>query len=186
MENSTTTEAPSERPPRAAGEGRPPREGRDAIRAAAGGERLSPEEQQDALQWFLRDEPEQAIKTIEVNVGTDNKENAEWIPWTIRAIDDVTLRRIRQQAGSSRRDRRTGDMDEGYANAAIVVAGTEDPDLLAAAQQKGIENPVAAVRNRFAYKPGLVGQIAGEIMSISGFDDEDLRDAAAEVAGAKT
>ena len=30
---------------------------------------------------------------------------------------------------------------------------------------------------RFERKPGLIAQLAGQIMALSGFDDEDVRDA---------
>lgn len=43
-------------------------------------------------------------------------------------------------------------------------------------------SPEMAVKTRFDHKPGLLAQIAGEVLSMSGYDDDDLRalDAAAQ------
>jgi hypothetical protein len=151
------------------------------VKQAAAQKRLDAEEQSIALDWFLSDEPdgsESQTRTIEINVGSPTQE--KWIPWEIRAVDLDTLRRIRRQAMGNRAQRRTGgEIDEVAANLRIVVEGTVTPDLLQAAKTLGIADASEALRQRFSRKPGLLGQIAGEIMSLSGYDDEDVREAAA-------
>lgn len=160
------------------------REGRELLDAAAragkGREKLTDGEKADALEWFLSDTPqddEDASDTIELNVGT--RRRPKWIEWEIQSVDRDLLRKIRRDSSQqSRRQRVMGqtDIDADRANLRIVVEGTIKPDLRAAAQQLGLVDPADAVKRRFARKPGLIDQIAGEIMSISGFDDEDVRE----------
>jgi hypothetical protein len=143
-------------------------------------DRLTPEERADALAWFLSDTDDTDLThTFEINVG--GLENKHWVKWTIKPVDMDRLRRIRKQsqpAGNrqQRRNGQTGEFDEIAANVAIVVEGTVIPDLRAAARQLHAIEPGVLVRTRFAHKPGLLAQIAGEIMSISGYDDDDVRE----------
>jgi hypothetical protein len=160
-----------------------PREGRDLIDAAARsasgrGEKLSQEEVEDATEWFLSDESEDLTDDIQLNVGTRRK--PKWITWVIRSVDLDELRRIRRQSRSqNRRARITGqaDFDGDRANLQIVLRGTVAPDLHGAAKQMGLVDPADALRKRFRAKPGLIDQIAGEIMSLSGYDEDDVREA---------
>jgi hypothetical protein len=172
-------EAPESQPGSEPGEGR---EGSDLIdaaaRAANGKDKLNDEEQVDALEWFLSDtDATELTHTFQVNVGTQLKK--VWIDWTIKPVDMDRLRAIRRRSaqGGSRRQRAQGEQfDEVAANVQIVLEGTIDPDLRAAGKQLGAADPSFAVRGRFAHKPGLLAQIAGEIMSLSGYDDEDVRE----------
>lgn len=154
-------------------------EGADLISAAAKGKKLSDSETQDALEWFLSDEDDNFTQELKLNVGSHS--DPKWITWEIKPVDLDTLRRIRQQAQAavSRANRRAGqvgEIDEVEANVRIVIEGTASPDLLAIAQQKGDVDPATTLKRRFSHKPGLIGQISGEIMSISGYDDEDVRE----------
>ena len=154
----------------------PPREdlvGRDVIAAAADGKKLSEGEKLDALDLFLSSEEVSQTEVIELNVGSRN--SPRWIEWEVKPVDLETLRRIRKQATSTRRGEQ-GEIDEIAANLRIVVEGTVTPDLKVIAKQQGIIDPADALKLRFGRKPGLLGQIAGEIMSVSGYDDEDVRE----------
>lgn len=144
-------------------------DGAEAVRAAAAGKRITPEAENAAVEWFLSDE-EPLEKIIEFNVGTENEQH--WVPWTVQPVDLEVLRRIRKNSGG----RRGEGLDEVEANLKIVVAGTVNPDLREMAKARGVPAPEEALRLRFASKPGLLGQIAGEILSLSGYDAEDLRD----------
>lgn len=153
--------------------------GPDLIRAAADGEELSEGEKLDALEWLLSADEDSFTHVIEVNVGSPTKE--KWINWEIRPVDLDTLRRIRKasQGGSraqQRRAQQTGEMDEVEVNLRIVVEGTVYPDLRSVANDLRLVDPADALKRKFAHKPGLLGQISGEIMSISGYDDEDVRE----------
>lgn len=175
---------------------------RDAVRAASilgtGDAKgtLPPEAQQDALEWFLSDEEMPMNKTINVNIGTPD--SPRLVAWTIKAIDGEQIKHARKMAeeGGSRASRRrqTGavvEVDAQEANARIVVAGTEYPDLREVAQVKqqraGFQErrpdpdapAVEVLKWRLRHKPGLIDQLAGEILALSGYDDDDIQEHAA-------
>lgn len=154
--------------------------GRNLIDKVAEGKPTTHEEHNAALDWFLSDDPSddgELTRTLSLNVGGEDE---KLIPWTIRAIDLDTLRRIRRQVAGNRAQRRSGgEMDEVAANLKIVVEGTVEPPLVEAAKQMGIASPETALKTRFRHKPGLIGQLAGEILSLSGYDEEDVREVAA-------
>lgn len=160
----------------------PARSGPELIRTAAerkGAESLSKQEVVDATEWLLTDTPDDYTYEFEINVGTPRV--PKWTNWTIRPVDLDTLRRIRKAASgqtrsAQRRAQATGDLDEVEANVRIVVEGTVEPDLRQAASNLRVVDPGDVLRRKFAHKPGLLGQIAGEIMGISGYDDEDIRE----------
>jgi hypothetical protein len=158
----------------------------EAVRAAAEGQKLQPEEHASALQFFLdaRADAPQGVstKTLELRVGE------RWFDWTIRPVDMDTMRTIRKRAMDTKQARRSGDVDENRVNLAMVVAGTVSPDLQDEARKAhrdgiGPPDPVQVLKMMMQDKPGYIAQIAGEIMSISGFDDEDVREAEQVEAG---
>lgn len=156
---------------------RPALDGPDAVEALGRRQPTSAADRSSALDWFLSEAPEdndEITKVIELNVGSTEKER--WIKWTIRAVDVDTLRRINKMT-TARRGKE--DVAADLAQLRVIVAGTVDPDLRAVAQQMGIADPAMAVRKRFSFKPGLVSQIASRVLELSGFDDEDVREAAA-------
>lgn len=156
--------------------------------------RLSEEQKIDALAWLLQDEEdtdEVATQNWQFNVGTEDA--PVWIDWTIRALDSDTMNALRQQArteGTNRSQRRAGRGDDNFDvtlfNLRMVAAATLSPDLVVAAETKGVAaadplyGPVLLLRRRFAPKPGIVDQIAGKVMLLSGYDEEDLRRATPE------
>lgn len=162
----------------------PDRDVRSVLAAAAkhaetSKETLTDGEQVDALEWFLSSvDATELTHTIQINVGSPTRK--KWIDWTVKPVDMDRLKQIRKASQpTSRRARamgNTADFDEVTANINIVLEGTVTPDLREGAKQIGTVDPADAVRTRFAHKPGLLAQIAGEIMNISGYDDEDVRE----------
>lgn len=155
--------------------------GAEAVKAAAAGKKLSASTQVDALQWFMNPEvdPEAPTKTLRLNFGDGDKEM--WVPWTIQPVEMETMRRIRDNASKTRKARRTGEIDEYSVNIQIVIAGTVSPPITQAIRDlsKQTGEPVDAtayVKHRFHRKPGYISQIAGSIMSLSGFDAEDVQE----------
>lgn len=153
-----------------------------------GNRAMSPEQQADALDWLLSDEEDEseARRVLELNVGTPRAER--WIKWTIRPVDREVLRQIQRAAGGNRQQRRgraaAEQVDPEEANLRIVARGTVDPDLTEAAGAKGVQQsadpsygPMQILRWRFRHKPGLIDQIAGEVFDLSGYDEEDVREA---------
>jgi hypothetical protein len=182
--------------------------GRDLIDrvAAEKGEPVGPTGQHTALEWFLAAEPEEDFtKTIRLNVGGPVDEDGvainpanppQWIDWTIRPLDLDEIKRIRRQSqdAKSRRQRRRDQdekMDDTQFNLGVVVAATVEPDLVEASQrmrmpdgQVGIADPRLAVKWRFQQKSGLIGQIVGEVLDLSGYNENDVQDAVeAKAAG---
>jgi hypothetical protein len=162
--------------------------GTTAVREAAAGH-VTEHNIDSATEWFLSDEPLVSQKNVEINVGTD--EAKRWITWTITSVDGEVLKRIRREgeSGGNRRQRRAGgasEIDPQEANARIVVEGTISPDLAEVARRKGLPETadpkygaVQVLKHRLRDKPGLIDQLAGEIMSLSGYDEEDLRESLA-------
>ena len=140
--------------------------------------KVTPAEAASALEWFLSEDPEELpglTHEIELNVGVGDRE--QWIKWTIRPIDADELRRINRTMTAQRKRSKGDDVGtDVVANLRVIVAGSVDPNIEQECQRKGVD-PVGWTHKRFQHKPGLITQIANQIMNLSGFDDEDVRDA---------
>lgn len=166
-----------------------PRKGQDLLRAATKVDgtkatELKDEEIVAALDHFLATEQdaEEEIepKALKLNVGT--KEKPAWIRWVIVPVDDTEITRMRKnsQAGTrAQRRRGEAEVDEALVSRKLVVRGTVEPDIgdLARTMDSG-PDPADAVHAYFKKfgKTGLITQISGEILSISGWDDEDVQE----------
>lgn len=160
--------------------------GAEAIKAAAETkqpDKLTPQTQQSALDWFIGAEPigGEGIKVVKLNVGPED--SPSWIEWKLKAIELDTLRKIRQRSANTREARRSGNVDEFRVNLEIVAAGTVEPDLnkaaklMADAQGSGVPSAADVLRLRFHNRPGYITQLAGKVLTASGFDEEDVQDA---------
>jgi hypothetical protein len=131
-----------------------------------------------ALEWFLSEEPDEdgeQTHTVEINVGIGDAQH--WISWVVRPIDGDVLRRIQRQTSAMRRRGRQDDLAvDQLGNLKVIVAGSVEPDIEALAEQQG-KQAEAILLKRFSKKPGLIAQLATQIMALSGFDDDDVRDA---------
>lgn len=159
--------------------------------------RMEPQQKVDAMAWLLASDDtieDSRLETWQFNVGTE--QNQEWIDWTIRPLDADTMTNLRSQAraeGSNRASRRASrgsgepDFDVTAFNLRMVAAATVEPDLREAARVKGVEaadplyGPAMLLKHRFAVKPGIVDQIAGKVMLLSGYDEDDMRRATPEI-----
>jgi hypothetical protein len=71
-------------------------------------------------------------------------------------------------------------------NLRMVAAATVEPDLRRRRERKGVEaadplyGPVRTAQAQFGGKPGIVDQIAGKVMLLSGYDEDDVRRATPE------
>jgi hypothetical protein len=167
---------------RAAEEGEDPteRSPNQVMRAAAKGDRVTPEEVQDALEVFFAeegDEPEIEPTPLKLNIGTRDK--PKWIAWEIVPVDDEEITRLRKESRKgNRRAKRAGEaeVDDNLVARRIVVKGTVSPDLRELASRLKLVDPADALLKYFRRfgKTGLILQISGEILSISGYDDEDI------------
>lgn len=143
--------------------------------------KVEPEVQQSALDWLLSDDPEEdmGFEKFEIDVAPPGRES-QWITWTVRPLNAEELKAARRLAtGGNRQQRRSAqaaEPDLSEVNARIVQIATIDPDLAEAAQKKGIADPVFILKHRFRNKPGLVDQIASKVLTISGYEEEAIRD----------
>lgn len=176
-------EQPATLPPPTALRGREdrPQEERptpEVLDALANDKTVTDTEATSALDWFLAEDPDEDLEqthTIEINVGVGDKEH--WISWVVRPIDGDVLRRIQRQTSNMRRRGRQDDLAvDQLGNLKVIVAGSVEPDIESIAEQQG-KQPEAILLRRFAKKPGLIAQLATQIMALSGFDDDDVRDA---------
>jgi hypothetical protein len=154
--------------------------GEQAVRAAAAGKVRDREVADAALDWLLSDEPDEAGDTLdlELNIGGTRDGDQKWITWTIQPVDGEVIRRIRRQSTSGRAARRTGQQggDDDLANRRIVVAGTAAPNVALATKERGLADPASLIELKFKRKPGLIQQLVVEILSLSGYDDDDVRE----------
>lgn len=144
---------------------------------------------QDALEAFLRaegDEEEVVPTPLTINLGDDSKPNK--IKWVILPVDDTEITRIRENSrtkGSrAQRRRGEGEVDEALVARKIVAKATVDPDLKGLAKKLSLVDPVDALYAYFKKfgKTGLITQISGEVLSISGWDDEAVQAMEVEAA----
>ena len=143
----------------------------EAVSKAAAGGKLSAEESSKALAWFLEEDQGQVnTLTFRLNVGIGERDR--WIDWTVQALDRDVISQIRK------RSERRGETDEMLASLRLAAAGTVDPPLTDPAVLGKFADPADALRDRFHFKPGLIDQIAAKVTQASGYDDDDVEDAA--------
>jgi hypothetical protein len=150
----------------------------DVLADLAADKSVSESEATSALEWFLDEEPDEDAEPthiIEINVGVGD--NSKWVRWTVRPIDTDELRRIQRTTSALRRRGRQDDLAiDQLGNLKVIIAGSVEPDVEALAHDRGV-TPEALLQKQFRKKPGLIAQIANQIMALYGFDDEDVRDA---------
>jgi hypothetical protein len=139
----------------------------------------------DAMEFLLGDgedfDYEDFFEVLEINVGSDT--SPKLIEWTIKPLDGETFQTLRNRAMGNRDARRSGsgELDVTSFNLMMVAAATVNPDLAAVVQAKGLQSadplhgPMQVIANRFAHKPGLVDQIGGRVMLLSGYDEGDVK-----------
>lgn len=174
------------------------REQRDAVRAAeaigSGDAKatLSEDAARSATEWFLGIEEVPTTYTLKVDVGSPEQER--WYSWTLQSINAETLKHCREAATQGtrlqRRAARAGgapaEVNGEEMNARILIAGSLDPDFREIARQRGAPehpdpdfNALMLLRQRLIHKPGLIDQLASEVLALSGYDDEAIRENAA-------
>ncbi|MET0604177.1 MAG: hypothetical protein ABW167_19490 [Baekduia sp.] len=164
-----------------------PRTGSRLLRAAqgvnSGKDELSEKEIVGALDYFLATEQDAEVTVepteLKLNVGT--KGERKLIRWVIAPVEDTRITAIRKESvKGTRAQRRSGqaEVDETLVSRKLVVEGTVDPDPRELARTMGLSDTADAIHaffKRFG-KTGLITQISGEILSVSGWDDEDLQE----------
>lgn len=151
--------------------------GREAVTAVRNGSKVEAD-LRDATAWFMseKDANVKATKTIEVDVGATEE---HLVRWRVQAISRERIRQIRNTSRIKRGRGMTDDVNDVKANLLIATEGTIEPDLVAIAKEVGAPEPSVVLDKRMAHKPGLIDQIAGTVLEVSGYDDDDIRDVAA-------
>jgi hypothetical protein len=163
-----------------------PRSTKDVLRAAARGEQVTEQEIPSALDYYLASEEqaeaEPAIEPKELKLNLGTKEKPEFVRWVVVPVEDTVITKFRRESqAGTRAQKRRGDaeVDEAVVARKIVERATIDPDPreLAKAMDTG-PDPKDAIYRFFARKgkTGMITQISGEVLSISGWDDEDVQE----------
>jgi hypothetical protein len=141
---------------------------------------LDPATAADATAWFLSDEVEEnASATLPVNVAAAGAPE-RWVNFKISVVDRDRIRDLRRESTITKPDG-TEQIDEMEANLKIAVEGLLDPDIKGDPRMRQVRgqtfvDPGDALRARFAHKPGLIDQIAGRVVQISGYGENDVRE----------
>lgn len=142
-------------------------------------DKITATEASAATEWFMSpSEEEVASAVIPVNIAAAGAKE-KIVDFKVQVVDRDVIRAIRKSAEVKNADgiRETDEME---ANLRIVVEGLIDPDLkdpamLTVRGQKYMD-PADALKARFAFKPGLIDQLAGKIVQVSGYDDSDVKE----------
>lgn len=147
--------------------------GLKAVEKAEKNEKLDGAEHSAATAWFLETDMEEVAKeTFEIDVSS-NPDEPRWIPWTVCALSRERIQTIRREAVTGKGAEAVAD-DMG-ANLRIAAEGTIDPPLKEGDLRGKYADPADALRFRLRHKPGLIDQIANKVISVTGYDDDDVR-----------
>jgi Phage XkdN-like tail assembly chaperone protein, TAC len=167
-----------------------PIKGADAVDAAAGkdsdaqtGPRspgsLDAPTQSAATAWFMSTEVEStATGILPVNVAPAGQPE-HVVDFTIQVVDRDRIRELRKESEfvNAKGEREVNEME---ANLRVAVEGLVDPNLadrdVRTVDGEYYADPADALRARFAYKPGLIDQIATKISQMSGYNDADVKE----------
>jgi hypothetical protein len=150
----------------------------EARDAAARGD-ATPDEWAETTEWLLSDEPTEVItRKLRVRIGGSD-EDPRFASFIVGAISMDTIRLAERDASGANRAQRRGGTgnqkyDEQRANLRVIVEATLKPDLKEISGAKGVADPTELLQKRLSHRPGVIAQIAGQVMAISGFDDNDV------------
>lgn len=154
-------------------------------KAAEGREQLSEDEMEDATSWFLEEEPEdeneRAVKTLEVDVGIKAPRIIRWVVGSLDRERIAAIRREAREQVARRQGRRRSvdpfdDTDEMIANVRIAAEGTIEPDLSNREVRGKYADPADALKAKFKSKSGIIDQIAGAVIRVSGYAADDVQE----------
>lgn len=155
---------------------------------------LSHRDAADATEWLLasfRDEVGLQTHTLRLNVGSLG--TPKWLEWQVSAVEREVIDRLRDETlpSQNRAMRRQGaaltekERQEAQwkLDVKLVVAGTIKPNIREALVQTApgpglphLASPELFVEQAFRRNSGLVSQIAGAILTLSGYDEDNVSD----------
>lgn len=154
----------------------------DVLKAAQRGEKLFEGEVKSALDWVMerQDSPSQGpvTKAFKLNLGTATA--PQFVRWEVGPVEDNLISKIRKastEGTKAQKRRHEAEVNEFKVATKMVTAGTIDPDVRVLANEMGTgPDPSDAVHAFFAraQKTGLIVQLSGEILNLSGYDEDDI------------
>lgn len=152
-----------------------PREAVEALAAAdpkTAAKETTEQQRSAALDWYLSPEPESdASAVIPVNVALAGNEE-RIIDFTVQVIGMDDLRRIRRAAID-----KDGRFDDGEFALQVCANSIIDPPIRTAAPAATEHpDPAERLKARLAHKPGLIEQISEQVLVISGWSSNDLKE----------
>lgn len=161
---------------------------------AAGRVELDKADAADATEWLLasfRNELPPQTHTLKLNVGSLS--NPKWLEWQVTSVEREVIDRLRDETlpSQNRAMRRQGaaltekERQEAQwkLDVKLVVAGTIKPNIrdtlvqtAAAPGQPHLASAELFVEEAFRRNSGLISQIAAAILTLSGYDEDNVSD----------
>lgn len=153
---------------------------REAGKSPEAAAAMTHEERQDAVEWFMSDNPDEepATESIELNVSTDPDKEV-WVEWIVKVVPRERIQDIRDKSKKKGKKRSRNQEEEAnttLANLKIATEGTAYPDLRDPKVRGDFLDPADALNYRFRNKPGLIDQICAAVIEVSGYDEDDVRE----------
>jgi hypothetical protein len=138
---------------------------------------LTEQEAMDGAEWFMSDEEEdEGYLDFDLNVG---QKSPKWVRFRVQALTRERIDQIRKQNQIIQPDG-TIQNRELEANVRIAVEALISPNLSKPENRvvrgQTFMDPADALVARFAHKPGLVDQITGKAIDVSGYNEGDIRE----------
>lgn len=143
---------------------------------------VHPDTASAATEWFLTPnfEEEVAKAIVPLNLAPAGQPE-KVVDFTVQVLDRDRIRDIRRESEFTNASG-IREVDEMEANLRMAVESLIDPPIKSGSEEfrtvagQYFPDPADALRARFAYKPGLIDQIAAKVVEISGYSAGDVKE----------
>jgi hypothetical protein len=143
-------------------------------------EQVTPQQAADATAWFMSsDEEDEGWRDVDLNVANTGE---KWVRFRVQALPRERIDEIREQNVRTvfRDGKKVEETDQVASNTRISAEGLAIPDLtnpeMRMVKGQKYMDPADALEARFAHKPGLIDQLTGYVLSVSGYNTDDVRE----------
>jgi hypothetical protein len=144
---------------------------------------VGPKTAQLASDWFLDNESIEAESVasalVPMNVAPPGQP-AHWVDFKVQVLSRERIKQIRDESTSRMPDgsEKSDDME---ANLRMAVEALLDPPIRTDPAYRVVRgqtfiDPGDALKARLAHKPGLIDQLAGRIVEMSGYNSSDVKE----------
>lgn len=134
------------------------------------------------LEWLLSDQQEVNTRELKVRAGGPD-DKPVFLSWIIRAANTDEIRQAEREGEgvanrAQRRSQEPVEADQVRANLRLICTATMQVNgepLGDLARKAGHADPAVWLRKRFHYRAGLIPAMAGQVMDLSGFAQDDVR-----------